>query len=37
MRWVADYNGDSVQPADAAELVKQAELFVQAIQGMTGP
>lgn len=37
MRLVADYNGDSVQQTDAAELVKQAELFVQAMQGMTSP
>lgn len=35
MRLVADYNGDSVQQTDAAELVKQAELFVQAMQAMT--
>lgn len=37
MRLVADYNGNSVQQTDAAELVKQAELFVQAMQGMTSP
>jgi uncharacterized protein (UPF0332 family) len=32
MRLVADYNGESVLQADAAELVAQAELFVQAMQ-----
>lgn len=34
MRLVADYNGVSVQRSDAAELVKQAELFVQAMQDL---
>jgi len=32
VRLVADYNGESVLQADAAELVNQAELFVQAMQ-----
>jgi uncharacterized protein (UPF0332 family) len=34
MRLVADYNGASVQQSDAAELVKQAEQFVQAMQDL---
>jgi hypothetical protein len=37
MRLVADYNGGSVQRVDASELLKQAELFVQAMHGMTSP
>lgn len=36
MRLVADYNGASVTQDDAAELVKQAELFVQAMQALSG-
>jgi len=36
VRWVADYNGESVTQADAAELVNQAELFVQAMQAFAG-
>ena len=32
MRLVADYNGESVLQADAAELVIQAEVFVSAMQ-----
>lgn len=32
MRLVADYNGESVRQADAAELVVQAEVFVSAMQ-----
>ncbi len=32
MRLVADYNGESVMQADAAELVIQAEVFVSAMQ-----
>lgn len=28
IRLVADYNGDSVEPADAKEMVEQAETFV---------
>lgn len=34
MRWVADYNGESVMQADAAELVSQAEQFVKAMQAL---
>ncbi|TXI63143.1 MAG: HEPN domain-containing protein [Limnohabitans sp.] len=37
MRLVADYNGASVTQDDAAELVMQAELFVQAMQALSGP
>lgn len=32
IRLVADYNGDSVEPADAQEMVKQAETFVAAMR-----
>lgn len=32
MRLMADYNGESVLLADAAELVMQAEVFVKAMQ-----
>ena len=32
MRLVADYNGESVEQADAAELVSQAEVFVSEMQ-----
>jgi len=31
-RYVADYNCDSVEPADARELVEKAETFVAAMQ-----
>jgi uncharacterized protein (UPF0332 family) len=34
VRLVADYNGESVTLADAAELVNQAELFVKAMQAL---
>lgn len=34
MRLVADYNGESVLQADAAELVNQAQRFVQAMQSL---
>ena len=37
MRLVADYNGASVTQDDVAELVMQAELFVQAMQALSGP
>lgn len=37
MRLVADYNGASVTQDDAAELVVQAQLFVQAMQALPGP
>lgn len=32
IRLVADYNGDSVEPADAKEMVEQAETFVAAMR-----
>lgn len=32
IRLVADYNGDSVEPADALEMVEQAEIFVAAMR-----
>ncbi|NCC41664.1 MAG: HEPN domain-containing protein [Gammaproteobacteria bacterium] len=32
IRLVADYNGDSVEAADAKEMVEQAETFVAAMQ-----
>jgi uncharacterized protein (UPF0332 family) len=32
IRLVADYNGDSVEPADAREMVEQAERFVKAMR-----
>lgn len=32
IRLVADYNGDSVEPADAREMVAQAETFVAIIR-----
>jgi len=32
IRLVADYKGDSVEPADAKELVEQAETFVAAMR-----
>lgn len=32
IRLAADYNGDSVEPADANELVEQAETFVAAMR-----
>ena len=32
IRLVADYNGDSVEPADAQEMVEQAETFVAAMR-----
>lgn len=32
IRLVADYNDDSVEPADAQEMVKQAETFVAAMR-----
>ena len=32
IRLVADYNGDSVEPADAMEMVEQARTFVAAIR-----
>jgi hypothetical protein len=34
VRLVADYNGETVTLADAAELVNQAELFVKAMQAL---
>jgi uncharacterized protein (UPF0332 family) len=34
VRLVADYNGESVTLADAAELVNQAEMFVKAMQAL---
>ena len=34
VRLVADYNGESVMLADAAELVNQAEMFVKAMQAL---
>lgn len=34
MRLVADYNGESVMPADASELVDQADVFVRAMQDL---
>lgn len=34
VRLVADYNGESVEQADAAELVGQAEVFVSEMQGL---
>ncbi len=32
IRLVADYKGDSVEPADAQEMVEQAEIFVAAMR-----
>lgn len=32
IRLVADYNGDSVEPTDAKEMVEQAETFVTAMR-----
>lgn len=32
MRLVADYSGDSVEPADAQEMVEQAKIFVGAMR-----
>lgn len=32
IRLVADYNGDSVEPADAQEILEQAETFVGAMR-----
>jgi uncharacterized protein (UPF0332 family) len=32
IRRVADYNGNSVEPADAKEMVEQAEIFVATLQ-----
>lgn len=32
IRQVADYNGESVEPADAREMVEQAEAFVSAMR-----
>lgn len=32
IRQAADYNGDSVEPADAKEMVEQAETFVTAMR-----
>ncbi|MDR1062995.1 MAG: HEPN domain-containing protein [Azoarcus sp.] len=32
IRLVADYNGNSVEPADAKEMVEQAEIFVATMQ-----
>ncbi|MEW6167131.1 MAG: hypothetical protein AB1651_05485 [Pseudomonadota bacterium] len=32
IRLVADYNGDSVEPADALEMAEQAETFVAAMR-----
>jgi len=32
IRLVADYNGDSVEPTDAQEMVEQAETFVAAMR-----
>lgn len=32
VRLVADYNGESVEPADAQEMVEQAETFVAAMR-----
>ncbi|NEX16780.1 MAG: DNA-binding protein [Halochromatium sp.] len=37
IRLVADYNGDSVEPADAQEMVEQAETFVAAMRAMFMP
>ena len=34
MRWVADYNGESVLQADATGLVDQAHVFVTAMQDL---
>lgn len=34
VRLVADYNGESVMPADASELVDQADVFVRAMQDL---
>ena len=32
IRLVADYNGDSVEPADAKEIVDHAETFIAAMR-----
>jgi len=32
IRLVADYNGDSVEPSDAREMVVQADIFVAAMR-----
>lgn len=32
IRLVADYNGDSVEPSDAREMVEQADIFVAAMR-----
>lgn len=32
IRLIADYNGDSVEPSDAKEMVEQAETFVTAMR-----
>jgi uncharacterized protein (UPF0332 family) len=37
IRLVADYNGDSVEPADALEMVEQAETFVAAMRAKFMP
>jgi uncharacterized protein (UPF0332 family) len=37
IRLVADYNGDSVEPADAKEMVEQAETFVAAMRTEFAP
>lgn len=34
VRWVADYNGESVLQADATGLVDQAHVFVTAMQDL---
>lgn len=36
-RFVADYNGESVEPGDAQQLVQQAEAFVFTIQVQFAP
>lgn len=37
IRLVADYKGDSVEPADASEMVEQAETFVAAMRAAFMP
>ena len=37
VRLVADYNGNSVESADAMEMVKQAEIFVAAMRAQFMP
>ncbi|MBW8067356.1 MAG: HEPN domain-containing protein [Ferrovum sp.] len=32
IRLIADYNGDSVEPEDAREMVEQSEIFISAIR-----